>query len=97
MLMAAPSTWEHKIRVHRNIPRLWMFPIRSMYLEAINRAQRNVWMTHAYFIPDESFVDALVEPPGATSTYACCCRRSPTTSSPTGSRGATSARCSPPG
>ena len=61
MLMAAPSTWEHKIRVHRNIPRLWMFPIRSMYLEAINRAQRNIWMTHAYFIPDESFVEALVD------------------------------------
>ncbi len=61
MLMAASSTWEPKIRVHRNIPRLWMFPIRSMYLEAINRAQRNIWMTHAYFIPDENFVDALVD------------------------------------
>ena len=30
-----------------------------MYLEAINRASRNVWMTHAYFIPDQDFVDAL--------------------------------------
>ena len=38
-----------------------MFPIRGMYLEAINRAQRNIWLTHAYFIPDESFVDALVD------------------------------------
>jgi len=37
-----------------------MFPIRSMYLEAINRARRNIWMTHAYFIPDQDFVDALV-------------------------------------
>ena len=36
-----------------------MFPIRSMYLEAINRASRNVWMTHAYFIPDQDFVDAM--------------------------------------
>ena len=36
-----------------------MFPIRSMYLEAINRATRNIWMTHAYFIPDQDFVDAL--------------------------------------
>jgi cardiolipin synthase len=35
-----------------------------MYLEAINRAQRNVWMTHAYFIPDENFVDALVDASG---------------------------------
>ena len=54
-----PPTWEPRIRVHRNVPRLWMFPIRSMYLEAINRATRNIWMTHAYFIPDPDFVDAL--------------------------------------
>jgi cardiolipin synthase len=61
MLMSTSSSWEPRIRVHRNIPRLWMFPIRSMYLEAINRAQKNIWLTHAYFIPDENFVDALVE------------------------------------
>jgi cardiolipin synthase A/B len=61
LLIPAPADWEPRIRVHRNIPRLWIFPIRAMYLEAINRAQRNVWMTHAYFIPDEGFVDALVD------------------------------------
>ncbi|MCW2818135.1 MAG: phospholipase [Marmoricola sp.] len=60
MAVAATPEWEPRIRVHRNVPRLWMFPIRSMYLEAINRAQRNVWMTVAYFIPDENFVDSLV-------------------------------------
>ncbi len=59
LLLETASTWEPKIRFHRNVPRLWMFPIRSMYLEAINRASRNVWMTHAYFIPDQDFVDAL--------------------------------------
>ena len=59
LLMETASTWEPKIRFHRNIPRLWMFPIRSMYLEAINRASHNVWMTHAYFIPDQDFVDAM--------------------------------------
>jgi len=42
------------------VPRLWMFPIRSMYLEAINRATGKIWLTHAYFIPDQDFVDALV-------------------------------------
>jgi cardiolipin synthase len=36
-----------------------MFPIRSMYIEAINRASRNVWMTSAYFLPDADFVDAM--------------------------------------
>jgi cardiolipin synthase len=59
LLLETASTWEPRIRFHRNVPRLWMFPIRAMYLEAINRASRNVWMTHAYFIPDQDFVDAM--------------------------------------
>ncbi len=59
LLMETASTWEPRIRLHRNVPRLWMFPIRAMYIEAILRSSRNVWMTHAYFIPDQDFVDAL--------------------------------------
>jgi cardiolipin synthase len=52
--------WDPRIRVHRNVPRLWMFPIRAMYLEVINRATRNIYLTQAYFIPDTDFVAALV-------------------------------------
>ncbi|MEJ7775655.1 MAG: phospholipase D-like domain-containing protein [Nocardioidaceae bacterium] len=59
LLLETASTWEPHIRFQRNIPRLWMFPIRAMYIEAINRASRNVWMTQAYFIPDQDFVDAM--------------------------------------
>ncbi len=59
LLLETAATWEPRIRFHRNVPRLWMFPIRSMYIEAINRASRNVWMTHAYFCPDQDFVDAM--------------------------------------
>jgi cardiolipin synthase A/B len=59
LLLETASTWEPRIRIHRNLPRLWVFPIRGMYLEAINRASTNVWMTHAYFLPDQDFVDAL--------------------------------------
>ncbi|MGA8256218.1 MAG: phospholipase D-like domain-containing protein [Nocardioides sp.] len=59
LLLETASTWEPKIRVQRNVPRLWMFPIRTMYIEAINRASHNVWMTQAYFIPDQDFVDAM--------------------------------------
>jgi cardiolipin synthase len=58
-LETTDATWEPRIRLHRNLPRHWMFPIRAMYLEAINRARRNIWMTHAYFLPDADFVDAL--------------------------------------
>ncbi|WP_309648977.1 phospholipase D-like domain-containing protein [Nocardioides sp.] len=59
LLLETASTWEPQIRVQRNVPRLWMFPIRSMYIEAINRASRNVWITTAYFTPDQDFVDAM--------------------------------------
>jgi cardiolipin synthase len=60
LLLQSPETsWGPRIRVHRTLPLQWMFPIRSMYLEAINRARSNVWLTHAYFIPDQDFVDAL--------------------------------------
>jgi cardiolipin synthase len=64
LLLETASTWEPRIRFHRNVPRLWMFPIRSMYIEAINRASRNVWMTSAYFLPDQDFVDAMREAAG---------------------------------
>ena len=59
LLLETASDWEPRIRVHRNVPRLWMFPIRAMYLEAIARASHHIWMTHAYFIPDTDFVEAL--------------------------------------
>jgi cardiolipin synthase len=61
LLTETTTEWEPRIRLHRNVPRLWMFPIRAMYLEAINKAERNVWLTHAYFIPDENFVEALTD------------------------------------
>ncbi len=59
LLLETASTWEPRIRLHRNVPRLLMFPIRNMYLEAINRSSRNVWLTTAYFLPDQDFVDAM--------------------------------------
>lgn len=64
LLIETASTWDPYIRFQRNVPRLWMFPIRSMYLEAIHRASRNIWMTVAYFIPDQDFVDALADAAG---------------------------------
>jgi cardiolipin synthase len=59
LLVDTVADWEPRIRVHRNLPNQWMFPIRSMYLEAISRAQQHVYLTHAYFIPDGDFVEAL--------------------------------------
>jgi len=59
LLLETAADWEPRIRVHRNVPRLWMFPIRAMYIEAINRAHHHIYLTSAYFIPDSDFVDAL--------------------------------------
>ncbi len=59
LLLDASSEWTPSIRFHRNVPRQWTFPIRSMYLEAINRATKNIWLTQAYFLPDQDFVDSL--------------------------------------
>ena len=64
LLLETASTWEPTIRFHRNVPRLWMFPIRSMYLEAIARASRNIWITTAYFLPYQDFVRALTDAAG---------------------------------
>jgi cardiolipin synthase len=64
LLLETASTWESRIRFHRNVPRLWMFPIRSMYIEAINRASTNLWLTTAYFCPDQDFVDAMKDAAG---------------------------------
>ncbi len=61
LLLESPADWEPRIRVNRNVPRQWMFPIRSMYIEAISRAYHHIYMTHAYFIPDPDFVAALTE------------------------------------
>lgn len=59
LLVQTSAEWEPRIRMHRNVPRLWMFPIRAMYIEAINRAYDHIYMTHAYLIPDSDFVEAL--------------------------------------
>ncbi len=59
LLLDTANTWEPKVRLHKNLPRQWAFPIRSMYLDAINRSRHNVWLTHAYFLPDQDFVDEL--------------------------------------
>jgi len=38
-----------------------IFPIRAMYLEAIDRANERIYLTHAYFIPDRAMRAGLIE------------------------------------
>ena len=53
--------WRSEITVTRNVPSIGVFPIRYMYLEAIDRARERIWLTHAYLIPDDDLALALFE------------------------------------
>ncbi len=53
--------WNPATILHRNDPYLRIFPIRGMYLEAIDRANEHIYLTHAYFIPDRAMRAGLIE------------------------------------
>lgn len=55
----APQVWEPRIRAVNNIPANLVYPIRGVYLDAINRAQDHIYVTMAYFIPDQQILRAL--------------------------------------
>ena len=52
--------WQDHITVPSNDPLRLLFPIRGMYLNAINRAQHHIYLTSAYFIPNYVIMNALV-------------------------------------
>lgn len=56
---SAARVWTGPLTVHRNSPRWQVYPIRNMYLEAIDKASQRIWLTHAYLIPDEDLIGAL--------------------------------------
>ena len=60
LLDSGSSRWTPEIRIHRNIPRTLVYPIRGMYLEAIDRASHHIYITHAYLIPDTDMLQALI-------------------------------------
>jgi cardiolipin synthase len=53
-------SWSAELRAYRNDPARLIFPIRSIYIEAIEQAQHHIYMTQAYFIPDEAILQALM-------------------------------------
>jgi cardiolipin synthase len=54
------ASWEPRIRAHRNVPKQLLFPIRGMYIEAIDRARDHIYITAAYFIPDRDILQGLL-------------------------------------
>lgn len=59
--LAGERAWNPDTIFHRNDPYMRMFPIRAMYIEAIDRANKHVYLTHAYFIPDRAMRTGLMD------------------------------------
>lgn len=53
--------WNSDLVLHRNDPYLQIFPIRGVYLEAIDRTNSHIYLTHAYFVPDRAMRAGLKE------------------------------------
>jgi cardiolipin synthase len=52
--------WNPHIRVYCNDAIQMSFPIRAIYMNAIERAQERIWITQAYFVPDRMLLGALM-------------------------------------
>ncbi len=57
----APGPWSTSIQFWRNDPGRLVFPIRGMYLDAIERARSHIYLTNAYFVPDRVILTALID------------------------------------
>ncbi|USR79784.1 phospholipase D-like domain-containing protein [Arcanobacterium pinnipediorum] len=52
-------SWVSTFTVSQNVPAYRSYPIRANYLDAINRASKNIWITMGYFIPDYAIRNSL--------------------------------------
>ena len=52
--------WDIAIKASRNEPSRIVFPVRALYLEAIDRAMHRIWITQGYFIPDREILQGLL-------------------------------------
>ncbi len=52
--------WDYPMRAARNEPSRVVFPVRNIYLEAIDRSTHHIYITQAYFIPDREILHGLL-------------------------------------
>jgi cardiolipin synthase A/B len=52
--------WDSALRAARNEPSRLVYPVRALYLEAIDRAMHRIWITQGYFIPDQEVLEGLL-------------------------------------
>ena len=55
-----PQNWDPEVNVMANLPIQLVYPIRHMYLNAVERAKDHIWITTPYFIPDQQILEALI-------------------------------------
>jgi len=54
-----PVSWNQAVTVESNLPIQLVYPIRRVYLKAIERAQSRIYINTPYFIPDQQILQAL--------------------------------------
>jgi len=57
---AGAPRWDYPLRAARNEPSRMVFPVRNVYLEAIDRATDHIYITQAYFIPDREILQGVL-------------------------------------
>ena len=53
--------WKPEVRVASNIPLQLVYPIRGVYLVAIERAVHHIYVNTPYFVPDQQILNALLD------------------------------------
>ena len=61
ILWVPPDSWDPEVRVAANLPVQLVYPIRQLYLAAIERASDHIYITTPYFIPDQQILHALTQ------------------------------------
>ncbi len=52
--------WDSEVSLAFNQPSRLLYPVRGLYIDAIDRARSSIRITSAYFIPDREIFEALV-------------------------------------
>ena len=60
-LQTGARAWESDIHAALNQPSKMLFPVRGLYIDALERANETAYITSAYFIPDREILDSLVK------------------------------------
>ena len=56
----ASRAWRSDVAVARNEPNRFLFPVRGLYINALNKARERFWITQAYFVPDRDILAELI-------------------------------------